>query len=592
MGARLVHDIFKVMKKFILICIWMVLVAKAATAQEQLSIKQQADKLYDRYEYFKSLKLYLKLAERKNADVKLLERVATCYRYINQYPEAEQWYERIMANPKAEKLSHYFYAEVLLRNQKFDQAKQQYRIYFIEDAGALALKLNDCDSAMVWMKQSSAYKVTNTTAANTTSSDWGASYDGKTGIIFTSDRETGDGKTDNRTGNGWFKLYEYDLNTKETRELILDAGNSLEFKGAYHVGPMALNARGDTAYITLSTETGSKNLPIDKRTGQRLYTRRLQLVTACKKGDRWVICGGFAYNNVQQYSVGNAVLSKDGRLLYFSSDMPGSLGKTDVWYCEKRADGSWAKPVNCGNEVNTKEEENFPYVDDNGVLYYASKGLPGMGGYEIYTAVGSKANWDAPKNLKYPINSTSDDFNLITRDGQSGYLSSNRENGQGSDDIYAFTFVKDSIKITKPLTPTPGNVLTSTGPPVPGTATGSLAPGYTTGIIYYDLDKSFIRPDAAAELNKLAEVLKQYPGLKVILSSYCDSRASYLYNLALSQRRAKAAVAYLVKKGIAITRMAAKGYSKSNLVNQCADHVKCAETDHQLNRRTEIKVVQ
>jgi tetratricopeptide (TPR) repeat protein len=571
----------------------MVLVAKAVTAQEQLSIKQQADKLYDRYEYFKSLQLYLKLAERKNADVKLMERVATCYRYINQYPEAGQWYERVIANPKAEKLSHYFYAEVLLRNQKFDEAKQQYRIYFTEDAGALALKLNDCDSAMVWMKQSSGYKVTNTIAANTKSSDWGASYDGKTGIIFTSDREAGDGKTDNRTGNGWFKLYEYDLTTKETKELILDAGNSLEFKGAYHVGPMTLNARGDTAYITLSTETTSKNLPIDKRTGQRLYTRRLQLVTACKKGDRWIICGGFAYNNVKQYSVGNAALSKDGRLLYFSSDMPGSFGKTDLWYCEKRADGSWAKPVNCGNKVNTKEEENFPYVDDNGVLYYASKGLPGMGGYEIYTAIGSKANWGAPKNLKYPINSTSDDFNLITRDGLSGYLSSNRENGQGSDDIYAFTFVKDSIKITKPLTPRPGNALTYTGHTAPGNDTGFPAPGYyTTGIIYYDLDKSFIRSDAAAELKKLAGVLKQYPGLKVVLSSYCDSRASYLYNLALSRRRAKAAVAYLVNKGIAITRMTAKGYSKSNLVNQCADHVKCSETDHQLNRRTEIKVVQ
>ncbi|MDN3581055.1 OmpA family protein [Mucilaginibacter flavus] len=579
------------MKKFILICIWIMLAAKALTAQEQLSIKQQADKLFDRYEYFKSLKLYLKLADRKNADIKLFERVASCYRYINQYPEAEQWYERITANPKAEKLSHYFYAEVLLRNRKFDQAKQQYKIYFTNDAGALALKLNDCDSAMVWMKQSTGYKVANTTAANTKSSDWGASYDGKTGIIFTSDRETSDGKTDNRTGNSWFRLYEYDLNTKETKELILDAGNNPEFKGAYHIGPMALNAGGDTAYITLSTETASKNLPIDKVTRQKLYTRRLQLVTACKKDDRWVICGSFAYNNVKQYSVGNAVLSTDGKLLYFSSDMPGGFGKTDLWYCAKESDGSWAKPVNCGNKVNTKEEENFPFVDDNVTLYYASKGLPGMGGYEIYAATGSKANWTSPKNLKYPINSTSDDFNLITRDGTSGYLSSNRENGQGNDDIYEFAFVKDSIKIIKPLTP--GTVVTSGKPSAPAPGSSLPVPGsYTTGIIYYDLDKSFIRPDAAAELNKLADVLKRYPGLRVVLSSYCDSRASYLYNLALSQRRAKAAAIYLVKKGIAITRIAAKGYSKSNLVNQCVDNVKCSEADHQLNRRTEIKVVQ
>jgi tetratricopeptide (TPR) repeat protein len=236
---------------------------KISFAQEQLSLKQEGDKLFAKYEYFKSLKFYLKLAGKKNPDVKLLERVATCYRYINQYPEAETWYARAAANPKAEKLSHYFYAEVLLRNQKFEQAKEQYRLYFTDDAGALALKPPMCDSAMVWMKQPSLYKVSNGGGINGKLSDWGATYDGKSAIIFTSDRETGDNKTDNRTGNGWFKLYRYDLNTKETKHILFDPGTSPEFKDAYHVGPMVLNNIGDTAYITLTTEVKAKNLPID-----------------------------------------------------------------------------------------------------------------------------------------------------------------------------------------------------------------------------------------------------------------------------------------------------------------------------------------
>lgn len=570
----------------------MALLVKVTLAQEQLSLKQQGDKLFDRYEYFKSLKFYLKLASHK-ADVKLMERIATCYRYINEYQDAEDWYAKALTDTKAEKIDHYFYAEVLFRNQKFNLAKQQYQLYFTDDAGALALKLADVDSAMVWTKQPSPYKVNSLANVNTPSSDWGAAYDGKTAIIFTSDRENGDNQTDNRTGNGWFKLYTFDLNTKETKQLFLDPGNSKEFKDAYHVGPMVLNSRGDTAYITLTTEIAAKNLPTDQRNGKsnaRLYTRRLQLVTAVKKDDRWLITGSFAYNNVRQYSVGNAALSKDGKLIYFSSDMQGGQGKTDIWYCEKQSNGTWGKPVNCGKTINSKAEESFPFVDENGVLYYASKGLPGMGGYEIYAAQGQKVNWDTPKNLKYPINSTSDDFSLITRDGQSGYLSSNRDNGQGSDDIYAFTRTKDSIFI-KPITGNPQPIVTIGKPALPNPLSGVSRPDLDIRPIYYDLDKSFIRPDAAAELDRLAGILKQYPSLKIALASYCDSRASYLYNLALSQRRAKSAVIYLVKKGITPTRMSAKGYSKSNPVNQCADKVKCSEADYQLNRRTEIKIV-
>jgi outer membrane protein OmpA-like peptidoglycan-associated protein len=583
------------MKKLILIGLLIALLAKVTLAQEQLSVKQRADKLFDQYEYFKSLKFYLKVAGNK-PDVKLAERIATCYRYINQYQEAEDWYAKALNDPKAAKQDHYFYAEVLFRNQKFDQARQQYQLYFTDDAGALALKLADVDSAMTWMKQPSPYKVNNVGGLNTPSSDWGAAYDGRTTIIFTSDRDTGDGKTDNRTGNGWFKLYTYDLDTKETKQLFLDPGTSNEFKDAYHVGPMVLNNKGDTAYITLTTEVAAKNLPIDQRSGKnstRLYTRRLQLVTAVKKDGGWVISGSFPYNNVQQYSIGNAALSKGGRLIYFSSDMQGGQGKTDIWYCEKLSDGSWGKPVNCGKNINSSAEENFPFVDENGVLYYASKGLPGMGGYEIYAAHGQKSSWGTPKNLKYPINSTSDDFGLITKDGQSGFFSSNRNNGQGSDDIYAFTRTKDSI-VVKPVTGNPQQIVTAGrpgSPDVPNPPSGASLPYFNIRPIYYDLDKSFIRPDAAAELDRLAGILKQYPALKITLSSYCDSRASYVYNLALSRLRAKAAVNYLVKKGVAVTRMEAKGYSESNPVNRCADKVRCPEADHQLNRRTEIKVV-
>ena len=109
--------------------------------------------------------------------------------------------------------------------------------------------------------------------------------------------------------------------------------------------------------------------------------------------------------------------------------------------------------------------------------------------------------------------------------------------------------------------------------------------------IYYDLNKATIRKDAAKELDKVIALLRKYPQMSIELRSHTDSRANSDYNLSLSQRRAKAAYDYLVKKGISSLRLTAKGYGESELINQCADGTVCSEVDHQLNRRTEFKIM-
>jgi outer membrane protein OmpA-like peptidoglycan-associated protein/tetratricopeptide (TPR) repeat protein len=574
------------MKRLFFIGFYIMLLAKYAGAQEQLSLKQKADKLFERYEYFKSLPLYLKLAKR-NPNVQVLERVADCYRNINRYEDAETWYAKTTADAKASRVSHYYYAEVLLRDEKFDLAKEQYKVYFNDDQDALKLKLSTCDSAALWMGQKSGYKVKNEAGFNTMFSDWGLSYEGKTGMVFASDRVTDNQNGDNRTGNNWFTLYEVAANGQHISELSIATNDNTIFNGDYHAGPLVFNNTADTAYITVTTAIPPKQINLDKlglKDKQRVYTRRLQLVIASKKDGQWTVFGSFPYNNIQEYSIGDAALSKNGRIIYFTSDMPGGIGKTDIWYCEKNRGGTWGKPINCGATINTKEEEAFPTIGGDGALYYSSKGLPGMGGYDIYKAVGEKAQWSIPENLKYPINSTSDDFYLITRDGVSGYLSSNRQGGQGSDDNYSFVYKPvDSIPVkhvTQPVVP----ALTVAKPQ-------KTKPGIVLNPIYYDLDKSNIRPDAAVELDKLVILLKQYPQLKIELSSYTDSRASDKYNIALSQRRAASVVAYLVNKGIAANRLVAKYYGETHLVNTCADNVQCTEAEHQLNRRTEFRVI-
>jgi outer membrane protein OmpA-like peptidoglycan-associated protein len=118
-----------------------------------------------------------------------------------------------------------------------------------------------------------------------------------------------------------------------------------------------------------------------------------------------------------------------------------------------------------------------------------------------------------------------------------------------------------------------------------------LAKALSLRHIYFDLDKSNIRPDARVELEKIVEVLTQNPSIKIEIGSHTDSRQSKAYNQGLSQRRAKSTMDYLVKRGIAKTRLTAKGYGESQLVNQCADGVPCSEADHQLNRRSTFVIV-
>ncbi|OCX53419.1 hypothetical protein BEL04_03720 [Mucilaginibacter sp. PPCGB 2223] len=570
------------------------LIITGVFAQEQLTKRQQADKLFERYEYAKSLDLYLDIeSSKKKYDLSLLEHIATCYREMGQYEQAEKWYADVVSDEKAPAIDNYYYAEILLRNKNFDAAKNIYKKYYeaIGNITDLPFKLATCDSAKMWIARPTDLVVKNEQSLNSSYSEWGLTYYGSNAFIFTSDRKTTLSKAEKYiyqwTGNSYFKLFETE-GTK-LKELPIDLKSSKLITGDYHVGPIALNASQDTAYITVTTVIQKKDILLDGKLSpqkQRLYTRRLQLIMATRKAGQWGNFKNFAYNNINKYSIGHAALSHNGRLMYFTSDMDGGYGKTDIWFCEKQADGTWGKPVNCGKGINTKEEEAFPTVNGDDVLYYSSKGLPGMGGYDIFFAKGSKTQWSKPEHLSYPINSTSDDFWYISKDGLTGYFSSDREDGEGNDDIYSFSYKTPKRKKIPNKNPEPDTIET-VAPPKPY-ETGSI---FVLSNIYYDLDKSNIRPDAAVELDKLAVILKEHPTMRIELSSHTDSRASDEYNMALSQRRAASAVAYLASKGIDKSRMIPKGYGETRLVNKCSNGVPCTEAEHQLNRRTEVKIL-
>jgi len=674
------------MNSMVLISIMALFFGNLAMAQEQLSRKQQADVFFNRFEYYNAASLYLPLAERKNPDVKLVEKLADCYRMINEYEQAEKWYGKAVENKKAQPLSHYYYAEALQRNKKFDLAKEQYRAYgsllkpeemSIKPSGGdrylpnergpvsqdvVNLRIASCDSAALWTNSPQNVLIKNVAALNTKSADWGLNYYGKDGFVFTSERSTDANENRNDiykwTGNPWLKLFLASPDAQLKEELPVVTKQNAPTKIEYHVGPMELNEAGDIAYVTIATRVSKADLPLDKtgKIKERLYTRRLELMTAVKKDGKWGDLKAFAYNNVKEYSLGHAALSKNGQVLYFASDMPGGLGKTDIWYSELQSDGIWGKPVNCGSEINTGEEEAFPTTGPYGELYYSSKGKIGMGGYDIYSSRGGKTTWSKSQNLKYPMNSTSDDFYFISNDGKTGYFSSNREGGAGDDDIYIFNDQTPAVMIlaldgtvydqkskasldSVLVTLTDGNGLavnrkvteqngkfffgltkdqdykveisklgyasvlktvSTKGITKSDTLTmeafldkDKFEPGktYVLRNIYYDFDKANIRADAARELNKLLAILKENPSIWIELGSHTDSRGADQYNQWLSQRRANSAVQYLIDGGIEKERIKARGYGETMLLNKCSNGVKCNHVAHQLNRRTEFKVI-
>lgn len=201
----------------------------------------------------------------------------------------------------------------------------------------------------------------------------------------------------------------------------------------YHEGPATFTKDGSRIIFTRNNYNEGRY----QQSADRV--NKLKLYTATQTDGRWGKAEELAFNS-DQYSTGHPALSADDQQLYFASDRPGGFGGTDI-YVSRWKNGKWSEPVNLGKEVNSKGNELFPFVDENGNLYFSSNGLKGLGGLDLFFAqLAGGEQVKSVYNLGQPLNSDKDDFGLVT-DGnrQTGYLSSNRKNGGADDDIYRFT---------------------------------------------------------------------------------------------------------------------------------------------------------
>jgi peptidoglycan-associated lipoprotein len=552
---------------------------------------------------------------------------AECYRLANDMKNAENWYRKAAKGDPTNLDAQLKLGQSLKSNQKYSEAIVELNTYKKKNPADPKVDelIKGCELALKWKTEKTRYVVENVKPLNTKWSDFSPMLYKKNEIYFTSDREKGaSGKTYGWTGNGYTDIYKvvYKIDKKNPNSIKYEIPVLIDkdvVNTPYNDGTVCFDSKGSTMYFTQCSGKDGKG-------------KHCRIYSAAAAGTGWSEPQPLSFST-DSFTCGHPTLTKDGQIMYFASDMPGGYGGKDIWYVTyTKRSKTWGDPINLGPTINTEGDDMYPFITDDGTLYFSSNGHVGLGGVDIYYSKGENTDWSEPVNMKTPINSGADDFAMtLTKEKESGYFSSTREGGRGQDDIYRFYMtplvftlsgvVRDSK--TKEILPNTFITITNstdTGKLIIKTdAAGSykitlkartdyelfaakedyydskvaskttralefstdliqnfdLDPfDYTTVFtlegIYYDLDKANIRADAAIILDTMVVLLNKYPKIRIELGSHTDCRADSAYNQDLSQRRADSAVAYINRKGIDLERMTAKGYGEAMLVNDCA----------------------
>lgn len=620
----------------------------AQDAPQKKSKTHKADALYDNAEYFYAADMYKKCwakAKKQELKSKAAFMAGECYRQMNNSSEMENWYSKAVADGYSDPVAIKRSAEAMKRNGKYEEAIaafNQYKEKNPED-GEVAQLIKDCETAQAWKDSPSRIIVENLSDLNTPYYDFSvvSSSAFPNTVWFTSSRQEATGsKNDRWIGQKEFDLFKASIDNNgkwSTPTPVVEPINSEASDGVACYDPT-----GSIIYFTRCERIKDKD-------------GFCKIYSATAQGDGWGEPVSLPFNS-DDYTNGHPALSVDGNTMYFSSDMPGGMGGKDIWMSKKNASsGEWGAPQNMGSKFNTKGDEMFPYVRKNGTLYYSSNGKTGMGGLDLFEVKKVGGSWDEPVNMQSPLNSEGDDYGIVYATDTSGYLSSSRTGGLGSDDIYAFseppliftmsglvydTDTKDPIPgaivelfgsdgtALSAITGDDGRYSYDLGPNVKYKVSASFT-GYLTKFIevstvglersedfignfdfplqstakpitlpeiYYDLDKATLRPESKASLDGLVKTLNENPTITIKLLSHTDSRATDAYNLDLSNRRAKSVVDYLITKNIAADRLSSEGRGEKDLKITDAEIAKLAtsaekEAAHQKNRRTEFEVL-
>lgn len=481
--------------QYFLFCFIAILNSGSLFAQKSLEIKK-ADRLYVNMEYASAIPLYEAVLERDSGNAFLKTKLADCYRRINDSRNAERLYSQLISSSTDNPEILLRYAEALSENGKYQESQRYYDSYSKKtgiDARARS-HVKVLGSKHTLFRDSAWYSI-DALSLNSSQADFSPMYYDK-GLVFVSGRRQGVGvkKVFNWNQSAFLDLYylpdtavlkrsTYRSNTgtdnipvvvynqdhsdhriqhtpfhdDETHHTSNDTRTAGYFNSnfskaagskdttfvrvgkpvnsAYHEGPVSFFGNGDSMIFTRSNFHNGKF----KKSSDG--TNKLKLYTVKKNAEgKWENVVEFPLSN-DQYSIGHPALSPDKKTMYFVSDMPGGKGASDIWVT-RFENNVWTTPENV-TALNTEGNEMFPYVDENGNIYFSSDGHGGLGGLDIFYAIyNSSGEFRKLKNLGYPINSRKDDFGMIANSNQtSGYFSSNRKSGGYDDDIYSFRYL-------------------------------------------------------------------------------------------------------------------------------------------------------
>lgn len=629
------------------ICIGFILLT-IYSAYSQNKTTEVADQYFERFEYVNAISEYLNIIEKGYGNEYVHQRLADIYYNIFDTKKAEEWYSKVVSKKKEPEL-YFKYAQMLKANGNYEKANvwmDKFAVLVPKDNRAIAHR-NNPNSVSQLLEDTPKFKIKTLEGFNSKYSDFGPiMHEGK--MYYASARS---GKS---RKYGWNEEPFLDIYSSKLDESSGEFSEETILKGKINTnkneGTVSFSPDGKTMYF--SGESLDRFAGLFGRKFKKDDTGKstINLYSATFENNEWTHIITLPFNG-KNYNTGGPAVSADGKRLYFNSDMKGTLGASDLWYVVINNDGTYGTPVNLGKDINTEGSEMFPYISSKNILYFASNGHPGLGMFDLFASQMKGDDFGSIRNLGAPINSGKDDFSYtVNEDSKVGFFASNRDGGEGSDDIYSFkqtrpicdvsltihvvddktgTILKETVvtiyddnnnKIASKTTDEKGVVqfiyecnkafkieankklyLNKTIE-IPATDVAEveeeiilseiiIGDKIELNPIFFELDKHNITEQGAAELNKLVEIMTTYPHMVIRAESHTDSRASDSYNMALSDRRARSTAQYVISKGIAAERITGVGFGETQLVNECSNGVQCSKAAHQANRRSEFIII-
>jgi len=581
------------------------------------------------------------------------------YRLNHDSKNALKMYAKAINYGKKDAIAYFRKAEMLMSQEQYIEALAVLKEFKKNNPADpdVDIRIEGCELALKCADKKTRYIIDNFKPANTSKSDDRvpryADRKSKT-LMFTSDRIDGESKRQWKwTARQFEDLWMVQYAGRKGREKW-QTPELVDGFGEFNEGVVTFDARFSTMYFTqcngLEGKDSTCKIYEAKKRGSSWEVNPVPLPFSSKEYN----CGhpALSPDGKKMYFVSDM----EGSM---QDDKEKLERTKDIYVVNfVRRGKTWSDPINLGPTINTPGNELFPFVHADGTLYFSSDGHVTLGGLDILHATAkseSPTDWEKPVNMGCPINSHGDDFGiLVDEDKEHGFFTSDR--GRGDDDIYEFSMTPlvlilkgtitdcdntlplkdalveisndaDSTKI-RIMTDDRGFYETPLRLGVNYEINVSKREDYyydaksksvsTVGLeqstefvkdfclenqcddvfvlpIYYGLDSAFLRGESKTVLDGLIATLKRYPKMSVELGSHTDCRATYEYNIDLSQRRADSAVNYILTQGINPYRLEARGYGESQLTNKCAcegrEIVPCTEDEHQENRRTTVTVV-